>query len=349
MVWRAVAVLLFGGVVASGALVASADAQTPPVESCRIAAARANESRAAPQPLTVTYFGTSTLLFSDGHDRILVDGFFSRPRLGTLLTSVLVSDDEAIDQGLGANELPLRAVLVAHGHHDHAMDVARIVRSRPETVVVGTAAVRRLVRSQGINADRLCVPSERDTLSFGAFRVWAYKVEHGPSPAPLRWLLDQPLERDLSEPAWFGAYKDHENLSFLIEHQGRRILVHPSAGTRNLSTLGAEIVFLGLAGVGKMSEPKATAYFRATLGPRTSRVIPIHWDRFTTRLGEPLQPIPWPFDNVPRGFALLCAHAEERRPLTVLRMETRSTAVLWDARTPITETATDVCSLAGDQ
>ena len=298
----------------------------------------AREDRHPLQPLTVTYFGTSTLLFSDGRDRVLIDGFFSRPRLGTLLTSALVPDDDAIAQGMGTNQPPLRAVLVAHAHHDHAMDVAAIVRTRPEAVVIGTRTVRRLLRNQHIAPHRLCGGSERTPLSFGAFRVWAYKVQHGPSPAPLRWLLDRPLGRDFSEPAWFGAYRDHENLSFLIEHEGRKILVHPSAGLRNLAGLGAEVVFLGLAGVGTMSEADATGYFNAVLGPRTKRVVPIHWDRFTTPLGEPLQPIPWPLDNVPRGFSLLCEHKTIRRAHLVTRMDAGSILLVWDA-----EPSTEAC------
>ncbi len=31
--------------------------------------------------LTVKFFGVSTLLLDDGHDQILIDGFFSRPSL----------------------------------------------------------------------------------------------------------------------------------------------------------------------------------------------------------------------------------------------------------------------------
>lgn len=329
MLTRVSCALLLAAAVSFGGLAGSAMAQTSPL--CRSGAVAVEDARAAQAPLTVTYFGTSTLLFNDGRDRILVDGFFSRPRLGTLLASMLVSDDVAIGQGLGVDRPLLRAVLVAHGHHDHAMDVAAIVRPRPDVAVVGTPAVERLVQSQGIGARQLCQGSERAPLVFGAFRVWAYKVEHGPSPAPLRWLLDRSPTADFSRPAGFAAYKDQDNLSFLIEHRGRRFLVHPSAGVRDLTALDAEVVFLGLAGVGKMSQPEATVYFRAVLGPRTSHVIPIHWDRFTTPLGEPLRPIPWPIDDVPRGFRLLCDHTGGGRAPLLTRMDAGSTFLVWNA------------------
>lgn len=332
MLARSACALLIGIAVFFGSLVGPASAQAGDPD-CHADAAWSEGGRPAPGPLTVTYFGTSTLLFSDGRDRILIDGFFSRPGLGALLTSALVPDEAAIRQGLGESQLPLRAVLAAHGHHDHAMDVPQILRDRPEAVVVGTPAVHRLVQSQGTAPNRLCQGSEREPLSFGAFRVWAYDVEHGPSPAPLRWLLDRPPERDISGPAWFGAYKDDQNLSFLIEHQGRRILVHPSAGVRDLAGLNAEVVFLGLAGVGKMSEPDATAYFEAVLGPRTVRIIPIHWDRFTTPLGEPLQAIPWPLDDISRGFSLLCGHPVGNGERVLIRMDAGTTMAVWDSQT----------------
>lgn len=335
---RSAFALLLGTVVVLMSLVSPAMAQGGSIP-CPADLGSRDESPFAPEPLSVTYFGTSTLLFSDGRDRILVDGFFSRPRLRTLLTSALVSNEAAIGQGLDVDQPPLRAVLVAHGHHDHAMDVAAIVRSRPDVAIVGTPAVERLVQGQGIGARQLCRGNERAPLVFGAFRVWAYEVEHGPSPAPLRWLLDRPPSADFSRPAGFAAYKDPDNLSFLIEHRGRRILVHPSAGARDLTALDAEVVFLGLAGVGKMSRPDATAYFRAVLGPRTSRVIPIHWDRFTTPLGEPLRPIPWPLDDVPRGFTLLCDHTGGGRAPLVTRMEAGATLSVWNA-----EEGADACA-----
>lgn len=288
---------------------------------------------AGPEPLSITYFGTSTLMFSDGRSRLLFDGFFSRPRLRNPFAP-LASLDSAVVAGLGDSELPIEAILVAHAHHDHAMDVAAVARREvaAEAVVVGTPSVRRLATAQDVVAQRVCSPMDEENMVFGPFRVQAFRVRHGPAPWPLSWILDQPLSHDFAEPAWFGAYKDDENLSFLIEHGGHRILVHPSAGSRDssnpnaevrvLSQLNAQVVFLGMAQIGRMSSSRADEYFWNTLGPDAEMVVPIHWDTFMTPVETPLQPVPWPIDNIERGFERLCDYAARRiRPPVVLRLD----------------------------
>src|SRR5690606_14670139 len=119
---------------------------------------------AGPEPLSITYYGTSTLMFSDGRSRLLIDGFFTRPSFGTLVTSRLTSASGAIDRGLGSRDLPIVAILVAHAHHDHAMDAAAIAHreTAAEAVVVGTPSVRRLVTDQGVESERACSPGDEE-------------------------------------------------------------------------------------------------------------------------------------------------------------------------------------------
>ena len=50
--------------------------------------------------VTVRFTGTSTLLFSDGETRWMVDGWFSRPGPFSLLYGEVAPDLEAIDRGL---------------------------------------------------------------------------------------------------------------------------------------------------------------------------------------------------------------------------------------------------------
>ncbi len=284
-------------------------------------------AESASGPLTVTFHGVSTLMFSDDRNRLLIDGFFTRPSLRQLALSRLSSHSPSVEAGLGADPRPVRAVLVAHAHHDHAMDVGTVAALQTRAIVAGTASVRRLALGLDVAPERLCLAGEAPAV-FGPFKVWAYEVEHGPSPWWLRRILDRPLTHDFGEPAWFGAYKDDSNLSFVIEHDGTRILIHPSAGVRDLGVAEADVVFVGLAGVAGLGDD-ARPYFDGLIGPDTHTIVPIHWDRFTSRPGAPLQQLPWFVDNIGEGLRRLCAFAADApaRP-DVVWMEARATLVL---------------------
>lgn len=280
-----------------------------------------------PGPLTVTFFGVTTLMFSDGSDRILIDGFFTRPSARQTLFAAIGPDAPKISAALGDGP-PVRAILTAHAHHDHALDTAAVAEAELESIVVGTPSVAKLVMARRVPNLRVCVPNDEEMLTFGSFRVTAFEVEHGPSNFLLHALLNHRLTRRLEGDAWFSAYKDNRNLSFLIEHGGRRILVHPSAGHRVSGALpDAETVFLGLGRIGKMKEGTASQYLQATLRPGARLVVPVHWDHFTTPLGEPLRPATRLLDNVGVAFDRLCAE---------MKTLSEASAVLMDMEAAVT-------------
>lgn len=290
----------------------------------------AGETKGAPQPpqapLTITYFGVSTLLLSSGEDQILVDGFFTRPNLKRTIFGALRPDDRLIERRLSdAGVVRLRAVLVAHAHHDHALDAARIAvmtetpkggRLKSDAVVVGDTSTARLVRANGVPHPRSPITREGSEFVFGPFNVIAYKVDHGPASPPLHRLLSGDMAARRTLPAWFGSLKDRENYSYLITYGDRRILVHPSAGRR--ATVDgrapplpqAELVFLGVGGLGvKKQAAYARDYWiraQAETGART--FVPVHWDRFTEPLEAGLSDSPAPFDKPKRTFEILQAN-----------------------------------------
>ena len=313
--WRAAAALL--AVAAAGA----ARAEDGAVQASGCGPPSAGDRQLAGGDLTITYHGVSTLIFSDGADRLLVDGYFSRPGLLRTLLLPIGSHGKRVRDGLGAAAPPVRAVLTAHAHHDHALDAAAIAHLQDSAVVVGTPSVAKLVQDRGVPHKRVCAPADERARDFGPYRVTAFFVPHGPSPAVLRRLLDRPLSRRLGRWAWFGSYKDDRNLSFLIEHGGRRILVHPSAGTRDLTALGADTVFLGVGQFAGMEEVAARRYWDAVVGHRTRTVIPVHWDWFLRPPGEPLRAPPRQLDNNKAAFARLCRYAQDRPGLRVLGMD----------------------------
>ena len=337
--------------------------------------AQASNAEGAPKPpeapLTITYFGVSTLLLSAGEDQILVDGFFTRPDLTRTILGAIGPDDELIDKRLrDAGVVRLRAVLVAHAHHDHALDAASIAvmtetpkghRLKSDAVVVGDASTARLVRANGVSDARSPIARDGSEFVFGPFKVKAFKVDHGPAWAPLHWLLasDMPTRRKL--PAWFGTLKDRENYSYLITYGDRRILVHPSAGQRARidgrapPLPAAELVFLGVGGLGVKKEADyARDYWihaQAETGART--FVPIHWDRFTEPLEAGLRDSPLPLDKPKRTFEILQANRRPGiqicflPPLTPLTLAARGPALPIVARGGADLPRRPSCEIAG--
>ncbi len=290
---------------------------TPALAICPKAEAPAAGLQAA--PLEISYFGVSTLVFKAGDDQLLVDGYFTRPKLGPTVFGKLKPDTGLIKQRLQqAGVRRLHAILVAHAHHDHALDSADIAKlTRPdsdsspleptEAIVVGTRSTANLMLASKLHERQTCEPVPGQPYRLGPFRVTAYRADHGPALGVLEYILsgDTPADRRL--PAHFGAYNDEENLSYLIEYGGHRVLVHPSAGLPRASgpdwhgarpTLpNAEIVFLGIGGLGIVSAQYFRDYWRAlVVDTHAILVMPIHWDRFTGRLEKGLKPAPLPLD-----------------------------------------------------
>ena len=279
--------------------------------------------------VSIRFFGVSTLVIDDDRTRLVVDGFFSRPGLPQTLFGRLTSNSEAIKAALGDDEAPeVSALLVAHAHHDHVLDMPAIVDRSEATVVLGTEAVRHLGLARGVAGPRMIVGQEGATYAFGDFTVEPLPVPHGPPLPIIGALLDREMGEPPTGPAHFTRFRDPDNLSFAVRHGDLTMLVHPSAGTRDLTSLGAEVVFLGMGRVGTMDPSVAEAYFAGVIGPSTRIVVPIHWDAFTTAAGMPLRPTPWPFDNVSVGLRRLCHFLEARPAIRVLLPDWGSSVVV---------------------
>jgi L-ascorbate metabolism protein UlaG (beta-lactamase superfamily) len=273
-------------------------------------------------------------MFSDGKDRLLIDGFFSRPSAWRLLLLPIGPDKKRIEQELGNRPPNVVAILTAHAHHDHALDTAAVAFKEQRAVVVGTPSVAKLVGDRGTPHSRTCVPIDGKPMKFGPYTVTAYDVPHGPSSPFLKRILDHPLTQKLDGPAWFGSYKDDKNLSFLIEHGSQRIFVNPSAEPVRGGAPVAQTVFLGIGRLGSMSDTEADAYWDGTVRTAGTTVIPIHWDRFTTPVGKPFGKSPRFLDDTVKGEGHVCRLARSRRVATVLRMDSLATLVLRPSNPP---------------
>lgn len=279
--------------------------------------------------LRATFMGTSTLLIQDDETQILIDGFFTRPGFWTMALGQMRPDEKRIDDGLragGVDGQRLAAVLVAHAHHDHALDAPDVAHKRPGSStrpveLVGSESLANIVLGRFPDAPRPIVrpAPTRTPYTYGAFKVSAFQTRH--SPTPLRNAqADKPLARD----AYILSYRMGPNYAFVIDHGDVRILVYPSAyppeGQERALVQGLQpdVVFLG---VGKLGDRGQAAvdfterYWReVVLDSRASLVIPIHWDDFKQPFefsdppdaASPLKaqpkPLGWPLDNARKGL-----------------------------------------------
>jgi L-ascorbate metabolism protein UlaG (beta-lactamase superfamily) len=259
-------------------------------------------------PLTARFMGVSTILLSDGQTHILVDGFFSRPSLPRVIATRLTPDDERIRRALDRAEIgKLHGVLVAHAHHDHAMDSAVIAHLR-ETVLIGSESVANIGLGHRPPVSRIIRIVDDARLTCGQFSIRVIATPHNHHLA--LWAITGRIAAPLTTPARATAYKDILNFSFLVTHRGRRILIHPSAhhayGIMDERDIKADLIFLGIGNLGSRSRAFTDRYWREVVRATEARtIVPIHWDDFFRSLDQPLEPLPG-FD---RAMTSLTAHA----------------------------------------
>ena len=249
-----------------------------------------------PQGLSLTFLGVSTLLVSDGETALLTDGFFTRPGALRTLAWRIAPDRDAIERGLARAGIGrLAAVVVVHSHYDHALD-APIVAERTGALLVGSSSTAQIGRGLGLDEARIRVPAPGEPLAFGRFRVTLIPSQHFPHGIAMG-TIDAPLV----PPARANDYKEGGSYSVLIEHERGRLLVQGSAGfvPGALRDVRADVVLLGIGGLGTRDAAYRDAYWRETVeavGAR--RIVPIHFDDFTRPLEEPPVAAPNLLDDV---------------------------------------------------
>jgi hypothetical protein len=102
----------------------------------------------------------------------------------------------------------------------------------------------------------------------------------------------------------------------LVSHAAAA-LIQGSAGWRDgaLDGRSADVVLLGIGGLGTRDEAYREGYWNAVVGAVKPRcVIPIHWDDFTLSLGSPLEPAPRLLDDFDASMAFLANQTKSGRP-----------------------------------
>ncbi|MBK8970120.1 MAG: MBL fold metallo-hydrolase [Hahellaceae bacterium] len=253
--------------------------------------------------LTVTFLGTTTLLFSDGRNALMTDGFFSRPGLLSLLLGRFAPDTALIARQLTAlGVTQLDAVMPVHSHHDHAMDAPEVAR-QTGAVLLGSDSTRQIGLGAGLPEQQIGVVTPGTTRAFGDFSVTWLDSPHSPVPPLIARLTGngEVITAPVMQPATLRDYKEGQTFALLVEHPAATILVLGSAAANPEALKGTQVdgVFLGVATLSKQPSADQQALVKTTIVQTGAKwVIPIHWDDFTQPAEPALVPMPTRIDDL---------------------------------------------------
>jgi L-ascorbate metabolism protein UlaG (beta-lactamase superfamily) len=265
-----------------------------------------------PGAVTVRFTGTATLLFSDGDTHWMTDGWFSRPSIAELLLGEIAPDVPAIARGLAANGVgELAAVIPLHSHYDHAMDAPEVAR-RTGALLLGSEATANIGRGWGLPESQIRVLADREPVSLGRFVITPIESRHFefPDPAMRERALGKPeIDQPLVPPVSAFDYRLGKAYVLHVTHPAGSWLIVGSAGYQEggLQGLEADVVFLGVGGLGSQTEAYRETFWRETVAAVSpGRVIPIHFDSLTG-------PVEGPFTGPARAAAFLSGGLEALR------------------------------------
>ena len=240
--------------------------------------------------VTATWLGVTMLLFDDGETQILVDGFISRPTLFESLSGKPVNCDAPMINYV-MNEFGMRrlaAIIPAHSHYDHAMDVGAIA-NRSSASIIGSESTANIARGYGVPEDQIVVAEPGARYEFGDFTVTLIPSAHAPiglrGGVPLDGTVDEPLEL----PAPITAWREGGSYSIVISHPQGTTLVQGSAGYRAgaLDAVQADVVMLGVGLLESLGRDYAERYWQALVtSTGAHRVFPVHFDDQTRPFGD---------------------------------------------------------------
>lgn len=240
--------------------------------------------------VTVTWLGVSTLLFDDGETQILIDGFFSRPSLASLLLRRPIQSSAAdVNRTINRYRMDrVAAIIPSHTHFDHALDTAAVA-NRTGAVVLGSPSAARLARGAAVPEEQIVIVTDTATREFGRFQVTLISTPH----IPFGWRGSVPfdgiIESPFRGPAPASAWRVGKSFSIVVTHPAGTTLVQASAGYADgaLDNVDADVVLLGTGMLEGLGEAYAEKYWLNTVtstGAHT--VIPIHFDDYTQPFGR---------------------------------------------------------------
>lgn len=251
--------------------------------------------------LHARFFGVSTLLLDDGIDAILIDGFFSRPGLSGFVTGFQPNEPK-VKEVLAKNCVgKIRAVFVAHSHHDHVLD-AGLVACDTGARLYGSKSVAKIAAKHAPSGQIVELAENKPEVvevAGGKFKIRCIPTPHSAEPWPVRLFMA------LRFLPGVGQFPAGQNYAFHVQHGQTSLLIVPSAAlpAGGMGNVSADVVFLSVAYLARQGETKICEYWQQCVAQTGAKVVvPIHWDNL---FKDQLSPIPWPIDDIPAALATL--------------------------------------------
>lgn len=267
------------------------------------------------------FLGVSSFGVSDGRHTIVFDGFFSRPSKMRVAFGRLREDEPRIDDALNLMFQKLQvkpaisAVFVTHSHFDHLLDSPYIAR-RYKAMLFGSSSTLNFAKGQDVPDDKLIDLKGGQVENVGDFHIQAIPTRHAPTGFT-GGVIAKPIEL----PVHALEMKEGTSYTYVISYGSDRkplACLQSTAGFIPGQSDGVTcpVVFLGVGGLGKLSEGYMDQYWSEIVEKTHARqVYLIHWDDFTQPLmanGQllPLKPFPLLIDNMTTTASHLKASAD---------------------------------------
>lgn len=182
----------------------------------------------------------------------------------------------------------LAAIIPAHSHYDHAMDIGAIA-NRSSASIIGSETTANIARGAGVPEDQIIVVTDATPYTFGEFTVTLIPSVHAPigsrGTVPFPGTVDEPLQT----PAPVSAWRVGTAYSIVIAHPQGTTVVHGSAGYVEgaLDEIGADVIMLSVGLLESLGRDYAEKYWQALVtATGATRVFPVHFDDFTQPFGD---------------------------------------------------------------
>lgn len=270
--------------------------------------------------MKVSYLGTTMLLFDDGVDQVLFDAHLTRPSKLQFAFGKLTTDRETVDAVLADFPMDrLRAIFISHTHFDHVMDAAYIA-GKTGAVLYGSESAGNVGRGGGLDETQLRRFDPAESYGVGGFTIRVIPSIHS-KPNLFNNDLGQVIGNPLPQPARGKDYKEGGSFDFYITHGEQSFLIRPSYNfiPHQLDGIRADVLFLGIAGLGKAGEAEQRAFFAETVEKTGAKiVIPLHWDNFMKSFRKPAEVMSSFMEDSNRSMGILAEYcAKTDRQLIV--------------------------------
>jgi L-ascorbate metabolism protein UlaG (beta-lactamase superfamily) len=224
----------------------------------------------------VMYLGTNGYQFECGEHVLLLDPYFSRIGLSSVLFNAPIRPDQQRINSATKHLAPkMEAILVTHGHFDHLLDVPVLMRRTRARLVTSRTAVQLALRADA-PPSRCLALGPGDKCRIGPWEIWCLAATHD-RVFPIGVPFSGPA-RGTSAPEKPSDWVCGDPLAFLIQVDGQRVYVD-SGGTPAVlppdNLLPVDLAILGVA------LPDSRARFgEAVKRLRPRYVVPSHQDDF---------------------------------------------------------------------